>query len=96
MLVVAITKPIRYRWPGGEARLVPGKPVDLPEDRAKRLLKKAAGKVRVVGALFRAPGACMTCGSTRFWLSVHEKLVCGICHPPASPTLVREWLWDGL
>jgi hypothetical protein len=48
MLVVAITKPVRYRWPGGEVGLVPGQPVDLPDDRARKLLEKAPGKVRLV------------------------------------------------
>lgn len=48
MLVEAIGKPITYRWPEGEVRLEPGKPVELPNDRARRLLDKAPGKVRVV------------------------------------------------
>jgi hypothetical protein len=47
MLLEAVEKPIIYRWPGGEVRLEPGKPVPLPEDRARRLLAKAPGKVRV-------------------------------------------------
>ncbi|TKB75257.1 MAG: hypothetical protein E8D45_07835 [Nitrospira sp.] len=48
MLVEAVNGPIRYRWPGGEIRLVPGKPVELPNDRAERLLAKAGGKVRQI------------------------------------------------
>lgn len=48
MLIEAIRRPLRYRWPGGEIRLVPGQPMDLPEDQARRVLLKAGDKVRVV------------------------------------------------
>jgi ferredoxin len=48
MKLEAIGKPFRYRWPGGEVRLEPGRPVDLSPERAARLLAKAPGKVRVV------------------------------------------------
>jgi hypothetical protein len=48
MLLEATRKPICYRWPGGEIVLTPGHPRELPEARARRLLERAAGKVRVV------------------------------------------------
>lgn len=48
MLIEAIGKPLTYRWPGGEVHLEPGTPIDLPDDRAQRLLSKAPGKVRMV------------------------------------------------
>lgn len=48
MLIEAIGSPLTCRWPGGEVRLEPGKPIDLPDDRAQRLLSKAPGKVRMV------------------------------------------------
>ena len=48
MLIEAIGKPIRYKWPGGEIRLVPGQPVNLPEDRARKILAKAPGRVRSI------------------------------------------------
>jgi len=48
MLIEAIKRPITYRWPGREIYLIPGTPVDLPDERAQRLLVKAQGKVRVV------------------------------------------------
>jgi len=48
MRLEAIGKSLTYRWPGGEVVLEPGKPVELPRDRAERLLAKAAGKVREV------------------------------------------------
>lgn len=50
MLIEAIQGPITYRWPGQEVHLVPGTPVDLPDERARRLLVKAQGKVRIVMA----------------------------------------------
>lgn len=37
-----------YRWPGGEVHLEPGKPIELPPERAKRLLMKAGTKARLV------------------------------------------------
>ncbi len=48
MIVEAVAESFTYRWPGGEIRLEPGKPIELPDERAKRLLAKAAGLVRVV------------------------------------------------
>ena len=46
MRLEALT-PFTYRWPGGEVHLEPGTPIDLPDERAKRLLIKAPEKVRV-------------------------------------------------
>jgi len=57
MLLEAVEMPITYRWPGGEVRLEPGKPIDLPQDRAAKLLAKAAGKVRMVAAAW--PRECL-------------------------------------
>ncbi len=48
MLIEALSKLIKYRWPDGEVQLKPGHPVDLPEDRALKLLARAQGKVRLV------------------------------------------------
>lgn len=61
MLIEAVAKPLTYRWPGGEVRLEPGKPVDLPQDRAWRLLAKAPGKVRPVEQVLLL---CRGCGQT--------------------------------
>lgn len=46
MRLEALT-PFTYRWPGGEVHLEPGTPIDLPDERAQRLLNKAPGKVRI-------------------------------------------------
>jgi hypothetical protein len=48
-----------YRWPGGAVRLEPGKPIDLPDDRAKRLLDKAPARVRVIAPTIQ-PGDRIT------------------------------------
>ena len=48
MTIECVGAGFTYRWPGGEVHLVPGKPIDLPDERARRLLSKAAGKVRVI------------------------------------------------
>src|SRR5437899_1947853 len=100
MLVEATGKALTYRWPAGEVHLEPGKPVDLPDDRARRLLEKAPGKVRVVERppvkvsqtprterIMAPAGACWACGQARFWVSIQDRLVCGVCHPPADPAL---------
>lgn len=48
MKVEATGKGFIYRWPGGEVHLEPGKPIELPPERAKRLLEKAGTKARLV------------------------------------------------
>ena len=48
MTIECIGPAFIYRWPGGEVHLEPGKLIDLPDERAQRLLSKAAGKVRLV------------------------------------------------
>ena len=48
MTIECVGTPFIYRWPTGEVHLVPGQPVELPDDRAARLLEKAPGRVRVV------------------------------------------------
>ncbi len=36
--------------------------------------------------------ACFACNARRTWRSIHGVTVCGLCHPPASPKLVAEWI----
>jgi hypothetical protein len=95
MQIEAISAPLIYRWPEGEVSLEPGKPVELPDARARKLLAKAPDKVRIAATpqvTRPLPGTCWACGQARFWVSVHEKLICGGCHPPADLALVTEWL----
>ena len=58
MLIEATVKPLTYRWPGGEVRLEPGKPVDLPQERAERILAKASGKVRAIQPMLLLCNGC--------------------------------------
>jgi hypothetical protein len=50
MFLEAVGQPltVRFRSDGQTVRLEPGRPVQLPEDRALKLLKQAAGQVRIV------------------------------------------------
>ena len=48
MILECVGPGFTYRWPGGEVHLEPGKPITLPEERGKRLLLKAPGRVRVI------------------------------------------------
>jgi hypothetical protein len=29
----------------------------------------------------------------RYWVSIEDRLICGVCHPPAAARFVKEWLW---
>ena len=52
MLIEATNQPVRYRYRDGrELVFRPGSPIELPDAEAKRLLEKAEGKVRPVGAI---------------------------------------------
>jgi hypothetical protein len=35
---------------------------------------------------------CPACHKYAWWLSTHNALLCGVCHPPASPYLVKRWI----
>lgn len=35
---------------------------------------------------------CRWCGLFAWWRSIFGRLVCGACHPPATPEVVAEWL----
>jgi hypothetical protein len=48
MLIEAVDHPIRYRFPGGEIRLEPGRPVEVEPERAAKLLARAGAKVRTI------------------------------------------------
>ena len=61
MIIECIGSPFTYRWPTGEVRLIPGKPVDLPDARAKRLLDKAPDKVRVITTTVQAGSQVTWC-----------------------------------
>lgn len=60
MTIECIGEAFTYRWPAGEIRLEPGKPIELPDERAQRLLAKVPGKVRVVPPPPVRPGWLIT------------------------------------
>jgi len=35
---------------------------------------------------------CYSCKTSNFWRSIYGPIVCGVCHPPASPHLVEKWI----
>ncbi|SLM47398.1 protein of unknown function [Nitrospira japonica] len=47
-MLIETSLPLILLIPSGELRLKAGQFVDLPDEQAKRLIEKAAGKVRVV------------------------------------------------
>jgi hypothetical protein len=59
MLLEAIDRPFRFHFAdGSEVRLAPGTPMQLDEARARRLMEKVPGKVKVVMSV--SPGALIT------------------------------------
>ena len=52
-------------------------------------------KVEVLAQL-RAPTkaelVCHACKKRLFWRSIYGVVICGVCHPPAAPELVKRWL----
>jgi len=83
----------QVRTPARRAARRPGKPpareTSDPETvmRLERAMQERRRKEP-------APLRCCACGGTRFWMSVHGVKVCGMCHPPARPELVRAWLGE--
>jgi hypothetical protein len=72
LLIEALT-PIRIRLPDGERSLLPGQPVDLSEEHARRLLEKAGRKVRPVLSEKDATPLVYPCCPTD-WLTEWRKL----------------------
>ena len=57
MLLEAIDRPFKFLFSDGtQVRLTPGQPVELSKDRARRLLDRAKGKVRVISCLDQRDG----------------------------------------
>ena len=89
MWLEATGNPFIYRWPGGEVKLEQGKPIDLPEERAKRLLDKAPGKVRVVSATIQA-------GSLIIWTRVDGTTQTGLVDVVHVDVDGRHWAFVAL
>jgi len=43
------------------------------------------------------PPSCPFCGGGLFWMSIVRTgaIICGACHPPASPGVVSKWVREG-
>lgn len=53
-MLIEVSSPLTVRLPTGEVHLVPGQPVELPDEQAKRLLAKASHKVRACAPTIQA------------------------------------------
>lgn len=65
MMLEAVSSPIRYSWPRGEIRFVPGAPVQVHEFRGSRILRKCGDKIRVVANQLNPQ-------PERFWIEVNS------------------------
>lgn len=36
------------------------------------------------------PIICPSCSGVDWWLSIHDKYICTVCHPPANERLVKK------
>ncbi len=80
-------EPLTYRWPDGEVRLEPGKPVSLPDERARKLLAKAQGKVRPVEPLSKPDSGQVLPG---VWVAWHSPLF-GECRAQVAMAPENGW-----
>jgi|CXWL01.1.fsa_nt_gi hypothetical protein len=80
MLIEAVDTPFICRWPEGSVRLIPGQPVELPDDRAARLLAKCPERVRRVAVASPA----FLVGSKVFWRD-------GLGRTHGPETVLREF-----
>jgi len=62
-----------------------GQVIAVAKEQAKALLR--AGKITELEP-------CRVCRTFSWWLSVSGVLVCGVCHPPVSPAVVKRWIGD--
>jgi hypothetical protein len=53
-MLIEVSSPLTIKLPSGEVDLVPGQPVELPDEQARRLLKKAPGRARVITHIIQA------------------------------------------
>ena len=77
--------------PDGEYLRCRPKSALTPEDL--EILKAHKAKVLATLRTEASPKlVCYACRERHFWRSIHGVVICGTCHPPASPDLVAEWL----
>jgi hypothetical protein len=88
---------LRLEWPPRNNRDAhdepskPSKPSKLPEPPPEFCAGAIEG---AVGRNTSLPTRrCRACNSFLFWISTYGMTICAVCHPPASPRLVRRWYW---
>jgi hypothetical protein len=64
-------RPLTVKRPSGDIQLIPGTPVEFSEDEGRRLLERAAGKVRAIGDRLEV-------GAIVEWDSPLFGLLCGV------------------
>ena len=100
MLLEALDRPFKFLFSDGtQVRLAPGHPVEMSEDRARRLLDRAKGKVRAVPLPPEAPAIVEPADEAVqarpvYWQSMKD----GRIHGPATVTDFAKagdecWLW---
>jgi hypothetical protein len=52
--------------------------------------------LQIPGEDFPERSQCRACKGHLWWHSVHGAVVCAVCHPPASPALVKSWWWGNV
>ena len=57
-MLIEADRPLTVRLPDGDIRLVPGHPVELPDDQGRKLVQKANGKVRAVAPILLLCRGC--------------------------------------
>lgn len=67
------------------------------DQRGQAILDESEGRIphpnQGVHNMFdRKAGGFVDCSRHRHWISTSGVQICGICHPPAYPGLVREWI----
>lgn len=75
-----------------EERLRVRRLVRKNKEKLLLLLGGRPGVRRSILSQLREDGRCYCCGGNRFWLSEADNIICGVCHPPAFPEIVREWI----
>jgi hypothetical protein len=68
-------------------------PTEPPAEARPLIEELKRCKDEVLGILTSWPGPCYCCGEIAWWL--HREggpPVCGRCHPPGAPELVRGWI----
>lgn len=72
-MLIEVLEPLKVRLPGGQLRdMVPGQPVDLPDEAARKLLAKAPDRVKVAGSPLHQGGSLV--GGSPDWLAEWREL----------------------